>query len=288
MNRKMRTFYVLAVALAMALAASYAAYVGLQQMNDQDAPASVPVVVAARELAVGTMLTAGDVKVVQWPADSQMGGAVASVDDAVGRGVVFKLAVNEPLTTAKLAARGAGAGLSPTIPPGMRAMAIRINDVAGVAGFIVPDSRVDVLVTMESPQRLGDRRRVAHVVVSNVQVLTAGNRSELDRADGKTPSVVTVLVTPEDAERIALAQSQGEITLTLRNTRDTVETASSGAQAKTLLYGASNADGPTTSPVRTARPRVERTVAAAVPAAAPAPYTVETIRGAKRAQETVK
>jgi pilus assembly protein CpaB len=169
----------------------------------------------------------------------------------------------------------------------MRAISVRVNEVVGVAGFVVPGTRVDVLVTFESPSQAADS--VARVVVSNVQVLTAGTRFDQEKArqDGKPipTSVVTLLVTPEDAERLVLAAAEGRITLTLRNPLDTAPTESAGIRGDGLM------GRPAPPPVATRpAPRPASVAAAPVtpPPPPPTPYTVEAIRGAKRTTEPVK
>jgi pilus assembly protein CpaB len=229
---------------------------------------------------------------VAWPANSQLTGAIGKLSDAVDRGAIMPIAVNEPLTTAKVAQAGQGAGLPPTITPGMRALSLRVNEVVGVAGFVVPGSRVDVLVTIEPPAATGSNRgnKMTRVVVSNAQVLTAGTRIDQDKAtkEGKPipATVVTVLVSPEDAERLALAQNEGQITLTLRNPLDIVATGTPGARLGNLLgYQTDNTPEPVKSSAPRPKPRIIQPVAAPE---APKAYTVETIRGAKRTEETVK
>jgi pilus assembly protein CpaB len=290
MNRSLRTAVVLAVALVAALAASYVAYLAVQRVGAQSAgPDTVPVVVAVREVPMGTLLTNDHVRVMAWPASSQVHGAIGRLEDAVARGTILALAVNEPVTEAKLAAKGIGAGLSPTITRGMRAISIKVNEVVGVAGFVVPGSRVDVLVTIETPGTT--RNSMTRVVVSNAQVLTAGTRIDQDKAqaDGKpiAASVVTLLVSPEDAERIALAQIEGQVTLTLRNPTDSDLAPTPGARLTNLL-GTQTDNAPVEARPSAPRPRVARIVAQAPPPAPPKAYTVETIRGAKRTEETVK
>jgi pilus assembly protein CpaB len=236
------------------------------------------------------MLTTDHVKLVKWPAEAPVPGAFARVEDVVDRGLISELGENEPVTAARLAPKEAGAGLPPSIPPGMRAVSVKVNEVIGVAGFVVPGTRVDVMVTLTNRQAQ-QQESVTRVVVSNVQVLTAGTRYDQENAkDGKPiPStVVTLLVSPEDGERIALAQSEGQIMLTLRNPLDTSPTATSGVRTGGLL-------GPTAAPLVQAKPRPTRASAPATPvrpepAVAPAQktYTVEAIRGAKRSEETVR
>ena len=171
-------------------------------------------------------LAAADLKVVPWPASSMVKGAFAKVEDVVDRGLLSGVVENEPLVEAKLAPRNAGAGLSSAIPAGMRAMSVKVNDVIGVAGFLDPGTRVDLMVTIRHKDDSTSR-----TVASNVQVLTAGTRNDQNRPQGAKPSaasaaVVTLLVSPEDAERIALAQAEGQIMLSLRNPLDTESTAS--------------------------------------------------------------
>ncbi len=293
MNRGLRTMIVLGVALVAALTASYFAYVGMQRMALSAAgPATVPVVVASREIPLGALITRDDVKVVAWPAGSQVEGAIAALDDAVDRGALMAIAINEPLTAAKVAQKGVGSGLPPTITPGMRALSIRVNEVVGVAGFVVPGSRVDVLVTIDPPDAGGNRQRnrMTRVVVANAQVLTAGTRIDQDKAtkEGKPipATVVTLLVSPSDAERLALAQNEGQITLTLRNPLDVEATGTPGARLSSLLgQQTDNTPEPVKSAPRARAPRVIPAPAAPPP---PKAYTVETIRGAKRTEEIVK
>ncbi len=120
---------------------------------------------------VGSLVSAADVKLVAWPASNQVAGAFTKVEEVVDRGLMAPMVANEPFTTVKVARREAGAGLPPIITPGMRAIAVRVDDVVGVAGFVVPGARVDVVVSINQQQQ-----SVARVVVSNIQVLAAGTR----------------------------------------------------------------------------------------------------------------
>jgi pilus assembly protein CpaB len=255
-------------------------------------PGTTPVVVAAREIPLGTLITREHLRLMDWPASSPVTGALTRLEDAVDRGAIMGIAVNEPLTNAKVAEKGVGSGLPPTITPGMRALSLKVNEVVGVAGFVVPGSRVDVLVTIEERGQAQTRNRMTRVVVSNVQVLTAGTRIDQETAtkEGKPipATVVTVLVSPEDAERLALAQNEGQITLTLRNPLDVASTGTPGARLANLLgHQTDNSPVETKAAVVTrVRPRIVQPVAP--PPAAPKAYTVETIRGAKRTEETVK
>src|SRR5687767_8119402 len=234
MSRTTRTILVIAVATVMATVATLAVYAAVSRIPVREVEvASTQVVVAVNRLPTGTRLAAKDLKLVAWPASSPLPSAFDKIESVVDRGLIAGLVENEPVTESKLAPLEAGAGLPPSIPPGMRAMSVKVDEVVGVAGFVVPGTRVDVLVTFESRNQATDS--VARVVVSNVQVLTAGTRFDQEKArqDNRPipTSVVTLLVTPEDAQRIALAAADGRIMLTLRNPLDNAPTESAGIRA---------------------------------------------------------
>ena len=291
MNRRSRHLVVLAVAVVTAAIASFAVYRAILLAPSQAAERHQMVVVAARPLAIGTQLSARDVKVLAWPGGSPIAGAVGDPKTVINRGLLTAVLENEPITANKVAPANEGAGLSPVIPRGMRALAVRVNDVIGVAGFVVPGSRVDLVVTMR--QTNGSMTRTA---ASNVQVLTAGTRQDQGKPedDTKKPNastVVTLMVTPEDAERIALAQSEGDIMLVLRNPLDTEVTTSAGVRTEALL-GREGPPAPAPAPV-IKPPAPKRTpVVAPAPAVEPPPPparpTVETIRQMKRTDEVIK
>jgi pilus assembly protein CpaB len=286
MSRNARLALVLAVALTAAGVASLAVYQVVSAIPVREIEvASLHAVVAAKPIPVGTIVTPDHVKIVPWPARNPVPGAFTAVENVVNRGAIAEVAENEPLTESKLAPLGAGGGLPPTIPEGMRAISVRTNEVVGVAGFVIPGTRVDVVVTVKERGNQGEP--IARAVVSNVQVLTAGTRfdQEKARSDGKPiPStVVTLLVSPTDAERISLAASEGQITLTLRNPLDVARTMTSGVRMANLLAEPA-------APVVPKRVEGRRVVVQAPPPApAPAPiYTVEAIRAAKRSEESVR
>lgn len=285
MNRNVRTLIVVLVALVAASAASYGVYRAIQRTPVREVEvAHTFVVAAAKPLPVGAKVTAADVKLVAWPERAPVRGSFAKVDAVVNRGVIAQVLENEPVTESKLAPVEGGAGLPPTIPPGMRAISVRVNEVVGVAGFVIPGTRVDVFVTMKDPA--GDMTRV---VVSNVQVLTAGTRYTQDKGKDGEPipsSVVTLLLTPEDASRVVLASNEGQIMLALRNPLDVAPTPSVPIRASTLF------GGPTVAASNQPRPPRPRPAAAAEPKAPPPPppkvYTVEAIKAAKRTEETIR
>jgi pilus assembly protein CpaB len=289
MNRNTRTLVVLAVAVLMAALASFGVYMAVRSMPVREVEvARAQAVVAARPLPVGMMVTKDDVKIVPWPAANQVPGAFTDVARVVNRGIIVAVAENEPLTETKLAAVGTGAGLPPTITEGMRAVSIRVNEVVGVAGFVVPGTRVDVLVTVKGQGQQQESQTRA--VLSNVQVLTAGTRYDQERAtkEGKPipTGVVTLLLTPPDAEKLTLASEEGRITLALRNPLDTEPTVTEGTKFSALL-------GKPSAPPVTRQAPSGRVVARAAPPKIDAPpppkiYTVETIRAAKRSEEEVR
>src|SRR5262249_39006882 len=153
---------------------------------------------------------------IAWPADVVPTGAFSDPKEIVGRGLVLSVARHEPLLPSKLAGAGAGAGLPPAIPDGMRALSVRVNDVIGVAGYGLPGTRVDVVATIEPNSNHPDI--TSKIVLTNVQVLAAGTKIENDQ-QGKpiSVSVVTLLVNPVEAERLTMASTEGKIQLALRN-----------------------------------------------------------------------
>lgn len=292
MSRSSRTLLVFISSLVVAGVFSALVYQAGQRAPAQAALPTHMVAVAARSLPVGSRLTPNDVKLVAWPASNPVAGAVTSIDEAVNRGLLTSVLENEPLTSSKLAATGAGAGLPPRIAAGMRAISVKVDDVVGVAGFAVPGAHVDVVVTITQREQTA-----ARVVVSNVEVLASGTRMQqtqtTENARQNAASVVTLLVTPVDAEKISLAASVGRITLTLRNPLDQTASDTKGTEVASLLGAPEPAAAP---PPQAPTPRApaSRVSKAAPPApplpppALPPPYTVETIRAAKRTAEVVK
>lgn len=282
MSRRTRSLLVVGIALTLATLASFGVYQAIQKIPVREVPvANIHTVVATRPLPVGTRVATADVKLVAWPASDPVPGSFTQVDQVVDRGLIASVLTNEPLSETKLAPREAGAGLPPTITVGMRAISVKVNDVIGVAGFVVPGTRVDVVVTARrNPDSM------SRVVVSNVEVLAAGTKYDQEQAKEGKPinsTVVTLLVTPADAERIALAATEGSIVLALRNPLDARPTETTGVRMASLL------GAPDPPPVQRA---VEgRKVAVATPPApqpAPQIYSVEAIRAAKRTHETVR
>lgn len=275
MTTRGRTLIVLAVALVAATAASGAVYIALQRAAASTA--TVPTVVAARTLPTGVRLRPDDVKVVPWPTTCPVPGAIAAVDTAVDRGLVAGVLENEPVTESKLAPPGSGAGLPPAIPSGMRAISLRVDDVVGVAGFVTPGTRVDLVATLDHGPA-----SVARIVVSNVTVAAVGTRQEIESpvVPTRASTVVTLLVTPADAERIALVSAGGRLALALRNPLDVASAPTDGASMASLAAGRPAGATPVLARVPTAETRPERAPVAQQ-------YQIETIRASKRTQETV-
>jgi pilus assembly protein CpaB len=295
MNRNTRTLIVLLVAVVTAGLATLGVYVAIRQIPVRQVEvAHTFVVAAAHPMRPGARVTAKDVKLVAWPERAMMPGVFSKIEPVVNRGVIVSVMENEPLTESKLAPIAAGAGLPPTITPGMRAISVRVNEVVGVAGFVTPGTRVDVLVTLKHLEAKDST--VTRVVVNNVQVLTAGTRYDQDKAKNGDPipsSVVTLLLTPEDAERVVLAANEGQLMLALRNPLDVEPTSTGGTRTATLFSASAPPRSATPErPAPRVRPVGERPVARPVepPVAptAPTPYTIEAIRGAKRSAETVR
>ena len=287
MDRTTRTTVVVGIAVVAAAVASFGAYQAIQRMPVREVEVrSVYQVVAVEDMAMGTMITADHVKLVPWPASAPVANGFTEVERVVNRGLIAPVVANEPLTESKLAPLEAGAGLPPSIPEGMRALSVRVNEVVGVAGFVVPGTRVDLMVTLRESQ--SGRDSMTRVVLSDVQVLTAGTRYDQEKARDGQPiptTVVTLLVTPPDAEKVTLAAAEGQIMLTLRNPMDRKPTETQGVRTASLL-GAAPAPPPVVKTVS------NRRVAVAPPPPPPAPvskiYTVEAIRGAKRSEEVVR
>jgi pilus assembly protein CpaB len=259
-----------------------------------DNPKSKPLVVAAQPLPLGAVIGADSIKTVQVPEDLFPKGGFSKKEDVLERPVVSPIQADEPVVEARIAARGSGMGLGPMIPPGMRAVSVRVNDVVGVAGFVLPGMRVDVLVTGHPP---GRDDTVTTTVLQNIPVLSAGTSLQPD-AKGQpiSATVVTLLVTPTQAEALTLASSEGRLQLVLRNTTDQQVAPTSGRRLHDL-YGVATTPEPravpppeSPRPVRppaAPRPAASQPVPAAAPSTARVPEEVILIRGAQKTVEAV-
>jgi pilus assembly protein CpaB len=211
------------------------------------------VVVAVERLPVGANITRQSVKLVSLPVEVSPKDGFSKIEDVLDRPVIETVQADEPLVAARLAERGSGMGLAPMIPSGMRAISVRVNDVVGVAGFILPGMHVDVLVTGRPPNRNDTFTRT---VLQDIAVLSAGQTIQ---ADVKNPSikatVVTLLVSPAQAEALTLANNEGHIQLVLRNSTDR-QTAATGGKELHDLYGVGGPLAPAPLEVAAVRPEV--------------------------------
>ena len=238
-----------------------------------------PVLIATTDLPVGAEVKSEDVRTVDWPTSAVPAGVLTKADDVIGRGLVLPMVQSEPFLEMKLASREAGSGLPPAIPPGFRALSVKVNEVIGVAGYVLPGTHVDVVATVSPTRNLHDM--TSKVILSNVQVLAAGTRLERE-TDSSKPipvTVVTLLVDPDQAERLALASTEGKIQLALRNPLDKDAPQTRGVRPSALL-GAVRVSSPPPSAAAPAPPPPP-------PPPVVEPPTVEIIRGDKRSREVV-
>lgn len=258
-------------ALIVAAIATYGAYRMLGSMRDQTRVPTQPVVIATKDVPEGVALDRLALTTRNWPIATVPVGAFSSIDSAVGR--VTRIAVfnGEAIVPGRLAPVGAGAGLEQKIAPGTRAMAVRINDVAGISGLLQPNSRVDVLVTLAEDANNRDTQ-MAKLFMENMRVLSVGTEVQRD-ADGKPNNATTVTlgVTPEEAEQLAVAMNKGSIQLVLRGYGDPDTVRTAGATTKDVL---ALLRGAPAVPVEAPHREVRRRVVAPKPVAAPVAVAV--------------
>lgn len=225
------------VALVAGVGAAFLIAAYLDQRTVTVSAPTQKVVVAATDLPLASRLKAEQLKVVEWPVASLPVGTLNDTKEVEGRVVTARVLKGEPVLAGKLAAKNAGNGLTALIPGDMRAMAVRVDDVVGVAGFIHPENRVDVIVTMR-PARPADAEPTSKVILQNVKVLAVGKDlepNEKDRKSATSATVATLLVRPGEAEKLALAATEGRLILTLRGWTDESAVATDGAISSSLL-----------------------------------------------------
>lgn len=262
----------LAVAVLVGLLFSTYVYRQFQRASNVKAVAMQHIVVAAEALPLGVRLDANSLRLISWPADEPVTGMFTRVEDCLNRALITPVAANELILENKLAPKEAGAGLSAAIPEGMRALSVAVNEVVGVAGFVIPGTMVDVLVTGRLPGTAhGGADNITRTILENVRVLAAGQKVEQDR-EGKpqTVPVITLLVSPGDAAKLAMASTEGKIQLALRNTIDSKKVDPPVVLEAALFAG----PAPPPAPRRAAPPK-------SVPLP-PAVYVIEVISGNKR------
>jgi pilus assembly protein CpaB len=229
----------LAAALAIRYLRSQA-----QPLLEGRAVSSGKAVVAARDLPVGTLIAEKDMRLVDWPGDALPQGLLGDPQAVIGRGILGAMRANEPFLETKLAPKGTGGGMPTLIEEGKRALSLQVDDVSGVAGFIVPGTRVDMLLTMPDPND-AQKQPTTRAILQNITALASGTQLQKDPQGNPMPvPTLTVLVTPEQAETLALASNQGRLQMALRNQLDTLEVETPGARQATLLYAEKKPLGP--------------------------------------------
>jgi pilus assembly protein CpaB len=285
-------------ALVVALLATYGVYRIIESTKAGNRIATGTVVVASRDIPEGEIIDRIAISTAEWPLQAIPAGAFSRIDSVAGRVSKVRIFQGEPFVPGRLAPVGTTAGLTTKITPGKRAMAVRINDVSGIAGMIQPDSRVDILLTLNGGSSGGQTK----TFMSNMRILAMGSQVQ-ENADGRSinTTVATLEVTPEEGEKLVLAQSQGQIQLMLRGYGDPEEVVTKGAtisDVNALLRdrpvvqtpqrntrSAPQTKAPDVAPVQSAPvvpPPAPRT------AAKPESLTVEIYRGAKRSDEKFK
>jgi len=281
MNQRVSS--ILVVALLVSAGATYLVYRLVVSRNSQPAALTqIQVVQAARNLEIGTLLKDSDLKSGSWVGEVPA-GMTTKRENLIGRGVVAPIYAGEAIMETRLAPAGAGGGLAATIPPGMRACAVKVDEIVGLAGFVVPGMRVDVLISGTPPGSETSGRRVK-TLLQNIAVLSAGQNFQKD-LEGKPVSVqvVNLLVNPEQAETLSLASNETRIQLVLRNPLDTQATTVPGS-AMANLFGTQKVEAPPRP--RPAAPLVTKVNVPMPPALIPAlpPFQIEVINGDKRSE----
>jgi pilus assembly protein CpaB len=274
MNR--RLLVILLVALVVATGSSYIIWrmVGMKLSAAKPQQATT-LVAAARDIKIGTILADSDLKTIS-VVGSAAPGTITDKKNAIGRGVISNIYTGEPVLDNRLAPMGSGGGLAATISPGMRACAVKVDEVVGVAGFLTPGMRVDVLVSGVPPNQGPTQDTETKTILQNIEVLSAGTDIQKD-PEGKPQQVqvVNLLVTPEDAQILSLASSQMHIQLVLRNPLDTTITPVPETAMTNLFTGGPKPPSPVKVAAVSKKPRP----------AAPQPFTITVINGATKSEE---
>jgi pilus assembly protein CpaB len=253
------------------------------------------VAVAKVAIPLGSKIIAEQIMVVQFPKESTPDGAFESPEKLAGRVAVVNIAAREPITESRLAPEGTSAGLSAVIPEGYRAMTVKVDDAAGISGFIMPGTLVDVVVTIDPREGSGMQDPISKIVLQNIRVLANGQNIDKPENEREANSVkaVTLQVTPEQAEKLALASTEGKLQLVMRNQIDQGDEQTPGVNKRNLLSGERAIQAPEAGSLKSEQPKTEaprtvrRSAPVVKPAAAPAPQptprtSVEMIEGAKK------
>lgn len=297
-NKRLIIALAAAVAFGLIAAVSVSRYLASAQAYTKNLN---NVVVAKVEIPIGTRIVPEQLSVVQFPKSVTPEGTFPVVDDRlIGRVATVRISMREPVTEARLAPVGSAGGLSSVIPDGYRAMTVKVDDVVGVSGFIQPGTLVDIVVTIIPPNNDRGREKVSKIVLQNIKVLASGQNIDKPKNEKENDRVkaVTLQVTPEQAEKLALASSEGRLQLVMRNSVDQGDEVTPGANKSTLLLGERALPIPEpglgpkdgAQPKTSSAPRRTKRVQSAAPVAAkattPAPQqarpSIEVIRGAKK------
>lgn len=256
--RNKRFFIVLAGALLFGLLAAFSVsrYLSSAQAYTKSLNR---VAVAKVAIPVGTKIIPEQIMVVQFPRESTPDGAFDSPDKLVGRVAVTNIAAREPVTEARLAPEGTAGGLSAAIPEGYRAMTVKVDDVVGISGFIMPDTLVDVVVVIDPEEKSDVQGPISKIVLQNIKVLANGQNIDKPEDERAANSVkaVTLLVTPEQAEKLALASSEGKLQLVMRNSIDQGDEQTTGITKRTLLSGEQAVPAPEPGSLKSEQPKHE-------------------------------
>src|SRR5215211_6009127 len=252
------------------------------------------VAVAKVPIPLGSKIIPEQIAVVQFPKESTPDGAFDSPEKLAGRVAVTNIGAREPITESRLAPEGTAAGLSAVIPEGYRAMTVKVDDAAGISGFIMPGTLVDVVVVIDPREGTGNQNPISKIVLQNIKVLANGQNIDKPKDEREANSVkaVTLQVTPKQAEKLALATSEGKLQLVMRNQIDQGDEKTQGVNKRSLLSGDTAMPAPDPGSLKSEQPKqevkaVRRSAPVAKPAAAPAPQptpraSVEMIEGAKK------
>jgi pilus assembly protein CpaB len=289
--RNKRFFIVLAGALLFGLLAaiSVTRYLSSAQAYSRNLSR---VAVAKVAIPLGTKIIPEQIMVVQFPPESTPDGAFDSVEKLAGRVAVMNIAPREPITEARLAPEGTAGGLSAVIPEGYRAMTVKVDDVVGISGFVMPGTLVDVVVVIDPAEKAGMQDPISKIVLQNIKVLANGQNIDkpADQREANSVKAVTLLVTPEQAEKLALASSEGKLQLVMRNSIDQGDQQTTGINKRGLLGGERAQPVPEPGSLKSeqpapqpkARPVRSEPKPVAAPAPAPPKASVEMIEGAKK------
>lgn len=274
------------VFLLVAMLAGLAAVVlGARWLQAKAGGAGNRIAVAAVELQLGGRIGPEAIRLVDWPSSSIPSGAFTDLAALDGRVAITGIQPGEPILESRLAPVGTKGGLSAVVPDGKRAITVRVNDVVGVAGFTLPGNYVDIMVNTEDTgaKQNNEDRMISKIVLERILVLAVAQEANRDETKPRVVNAVTLEVTPEQAERLDLARSVGNLSLVLRNQIDSSPTETAGI-TKAMLLRTSVEVPPAPTPAKAAAPR--RTAAKPRPAPAPgAQICVEVIRGVSKVNE---